>query len=106
MTTTPTTPSKLADPRYVPGLSGNDDEMTDAEWYAAMGEPAAPPLACRSIGIMYYPQDADPYQETVTVDPEDVSRRTDGVLMEYLLDRETMDHGWTYALPEIPPRAF
>lgn len=31
------TPIKSADPRYVPGVSEHDDDMTDAEWVEAMG---------------------------------------------------------------------
>lgn len=30
-------PIKEADPRYVPGISENDDDMTNAEWVEAMG---------------------------------------------------------------------
>lgn len=28
---------KLSDPRYTPGVSENDDDMTDEEWVATMG---------------------------------------------------------------------
>lgn len=31
--------TKNEDPRYVPGVSEHDDDMTDAEWNEAMGEP-------------------------------------------------------------------
>lgn len=29
--------SKITDPRYVPGVSEHDDDMTDAEWREVMG---------------------------------------------------------------------
>lgn len=31
------TPRKSGDPRYVPDVSEHDDDMTDAEWFWAMG---------------------------------------------------------------------
>lgn len=36
--------SKLADPRYIPGVSEYDDDMTDDQWFEAMGEPVECPI--------------------------------------------------------------
>jgi len=33
----PPAPSKTSDPRYIPGVSEHDDDMTDEEWFEAMG---------------------------------------------------------------------
>lgn len=102
MSTTHTTQHKLADSRYVPGLSGNDDDMTDAEWFDAMGEPSAPLLTHRDIGIVCYPEQGGFYEETFTVDPSVVSESSDGLLTAYLMHHETIQHEWAYRLPTSP----
>lgn len=38
-----TGPRKEDDPRYVPGVSEHDDDMTDEEWYEAMGPASEEP---------------------------------------------------------------
>jgi len=88
---------KLADPRYVPGVSEHDDEMTDAQWRESMGPPTEPLLQRRSFEVVYLPEPpGSPYSEVVTVDAQDVSEGACGLLTEYLIE-EGMAHEWRYA---------
>lgn len=89
--------SKLADSRYVPGVSEHDDDMTDAEWASAMGEPPGTLLEHRSFDVVYYPDSEDPpFTGNVVVDVQDVSREKEGRLTEYLIE-QGMAHEWQYA---------
>lgn len=93
--------SKLADPRYVPGISEFEEDMCDAEWWDAMGEPTEPLVEGRSFEVIYYPDVGSPYRETVTVDPAAVTEECDGLLTMYLVTERGMDHEWEYAAAEF-----
>lgn len=88
--------NKLGDPRYVPGVSQHDDDMTDAQWGEAMGNPEGPLMPLRSFEVVYLPDPpAVAYSETVTVDTQEVSEEAHGLLTEYLIERG-MAHEWRY----------
>lgn len=88
---------KLSDPRYTPGVSEHDDDMTDAEWMSAMGEPSGALLTHRSFDVVYYPDSEEPpFTGNIVVDTQDVSLVAKGQLTEYLIE-QGMAHEWRYA---------
>lgn len=92
--------SKIADQRYVPGISEFEEDMCDAEWRDAMGLPMDPLVESRSFEVIYYPDVGSPYREIVTVEAADVAEKCDGLLTMYLMDERGMDHEWAYAEEE------
>lgn len=88
--------SKIADPRYVPGISEFEDDMCDAEWRGTMGEPVGPLAEERSVEVVYYPDVGSPYREVITVEAADVTEECDGLLTRYLIEQRGMDHEWEY----------
>lgn len=88
--------SKIADPRYVPGISEFEDDMCDAEWRDTMGEPIDPLAEERSVAVVYYPDVGSPYREVITVKAADVTEECDGLLTQYLIEQRGMDHEWEY----------
>ena len=87
---------KVADPRYVPGRSPRADRMTDAEWLEWMGQPETPLVGTRDIQIVYYPSMGLAFSSTIPVDLEAVSAESDGLLTQYLMDHEALEHEWRY----------
>lgn len=99
---------KVADTRYIPGRSPRADRMTDAEWLEWMGQPERPLVGTRDVQIVYYPRMGLAFSTTFTVDLEAVSAESDGLLMQYLMDHEALEHEWRYrdsdaALPRVQP---
>lgn len=88
--------SKIADPRYIPGISEFDDDMTDSEWWEEHGEPTKPLLETRTVKVVYYPEGGSFHEGSVTVEAVDVSEEAQGRLTEYLIVERGMDHEWEY----------
>lgn len=91
--------SKVADPRYIPGASEDEDGMTDAEWVRQMGDdPEFQVDGPRIVEVVCYPEKGAPYLHAVVVDPRHVSEDYRGCLTEYLIEWDgDIQDPWRYA---------